>query len=52
MVLERLERIEAVILEIAQAVGELGSSANAFEPGSLCRYQPARPESLPVMALL
>ena len=41
VVLERLEQVDAVILEMAQAVGELGASAEGFEPGSLCRYRPA-----------
>jgi hypothetical protein len=41
VVLERLEQVDAVILEMAQAVGELGASAEGFEPGSLCRYRAA-----------
>jgi len=40
VVLERLEQVDAAILEMAQAVGELGASAEDFEPGSLCRYRP------------
>ena len=42
VVLERLEQVDAVILEMAGAVGELGAGAEDFEPGSLCRYQPAK----------
>lgn len=42
VVLERLEQVDAVILEMAQAVGELGAGTEGFDPGSLCRYQPAK----------
>ena len=42
VVLERLEQVDAAILEMAGAVGELGASAEGFEPGRLCRYQPAK----------
>lgn len=37
---ERLEQVDAALLEIARAVGEAGEAADGFEPGSLCRYRP------------
>lgn len=45
VLVERLEQVDAAILAMAQSVGELGADADAFEPGSLCRYRPVKGEA-------
>lgn len=41
VLVERIEQVDAALLAMAQAVGELGAAADAVEAGSLCRYRPA-----------
>lgn len=38
VVLERLEQVDAAILEMAQAVGELGGPAASIDLSKVCRY--------------
>ncbi|GAA0273086.1 hypothetical protein LNAOJCKE_4627 [Methylorubrum aminovorans] len=41
VLVERMEHVDAALLAMAQAVGELSAAADEFETGSLCRYRPA-----------
>lgn len=38
VVLERLEQVDAAILEMAEAVGELGTPATSIDLSKVCRY--------------
>jgi len=38
VVLERLEQVDAAILEMAEAVGELGGPAASIDLSKVCRY--------------
>lgn len=42
VVLERMEQVDAALLQLAQTVGEIEAAAEAVEPGALCRYRPDR----------
>jgi hypothetical protein len=42
VVLERMEQVDAALLQLAQTVGEIEAAADAVEPGALCRYRPDR----------
>ncbi|MBE7198473.1 hypothetical protein G4G93_32635 [Methylobacterium sp. DB0501] len=42
VVLERMEQVDAALLQLAQTVGQIEAAAEAVEPGALCRYRPDR----------
>lgn len=37
---ERMEQVDAALLEMASVAGEASEAADGFDPGSLCRYRP------------
>ncbi|MFH6786759.1 hypothetical protein [Methylobacterium sp. MA0201] len=42
VVLERMEQVDAALLQLARTVGEIEAAAENTEPGALCRYRPDR----------
>jgi len=47
VVLERLEQVDAAILDMAKAVGELGASATSIDLSKVCRYAASTDEANP-----
>lgn len=41
VLLERMEQVDSAILEMAQAVGELGTPSEAIDLSKMCRYRSA-----------
>jgi hypothetical protein len=42
VLLERMEQVDAALLQLARTVGEIEAAAENTEPGALCRYRPDR----------
>lgn len=45
VLVERLERVDAAILEMAEAVGELGAPSGSIDLSKVCRYAAATDEA-------
>lgn len=45
VLVERLEQVDAAILEMAQAVGELGAPSGGIDLSKVCRYASDGPET-------
>ncbi len=44
VLIERLEQVDAAILEMAEAVGELGGPAASIDLSKVCRYASLEPD--------